>query len=722
MVFLKRKISVVLSVIMIIACIIPSFSFAADDKGFSDAVKAIKQKIDIPDDYKEIDSYKVTYDGIDKWMISWNKDKTYTEGISVCIDSTGRILSYSKYNYNKDYSIGIPNISKQEAKKAAEEFINKMDPDYMSNIRAYENINYYGSMEYTISYYRVVNGLPFYNDGITVDVDYSTGEVTGFNCTWTTDLEFPSKDDIITQEEAQENFEEKLGMRLVYKSYVDYLSRNDRQIKVFLAYEPVYGSYYCIDAKTGEVINDTYYGIYSRDELMLDKTAVGFTAEQGNGIVLTPEELAESDKYKNLLSKEEAEKKARDIAVLGIDSGYELVYSNLTELWYQEGQYQWYMEFGKNDKENKTYSSVTVQMDAVTGELESFYSFSSDSVNADAEPKYDKDAAKAEAEKFFKQIVPEKFSQTVYDNAAERYSNSDENAKNYSFYYLRKANDILFPNNYLNVSFDAVTGKITSFTSNWYKMEISAPDKEVIELEKVYEKLYNDVGLQLQYKVFYKPQEATSDLIYPSDNNKNKEVKIVYAFDASKSMLVDAYTGDLIDYDGSLYVEDEPITYDDIAGCEGEKEILALADIDIGFTGGKFKPHENIIQKDFMYLIAAAKGYNLSLTNDDIDNIYEYLKSLGIIKEDEIDQDALITREEAAKFIIRALGLEKAAQIKGIYNVNFADADSINEDLIGYVVLAEGLQFISRTDGKILPKNNITREEAALIIYNYLKQ
>lgn len=721
---MKRKISVILSIIMVLACILTPLSQAADDKGFSDAVKAIKQKIDIPDDYKEIDSYKTTNDGVERWIITWNKDKDYSEGIRVCIDNTGRILSYNKYNYNKEYSISIPNISRQEAKKAAEEFINKMDSSYMGNIKAYENTGNYSYTQYAFTYYRLVNGIPFYNDGITLYVDSSTGEVTEFYCTWSTDLEFPSKDNIISQETAQANYKDKLGMRLVYKSYINY-SSEDNKIKVFLAYEPIYGSSYCIDAKTGEVINSSCYGIYSNEEKAANKSGAQEADTGGSGIVLTPEEIAESDKYKNLLSKEEAENKARSIALLGIDSGYKLQNSSLMELWYQEGQYQWYLRFTKSDNENNVYSNISVQLDAATGELKSYYLSSFENQDPNAEPKYDRNTGKVEVEKFLKQVVPEKFNQTEYDNTGEQYGNMDEEAKYFNYTYQRKVNNILFPDNYLSVGFNAVTGKITSFTSGWYDIEIPKPDKGIIDMEKVYEKLFNDVGLQLQYEIFYTPGNSSQDLIYPIENGQNREVKIVYEINTAKPALFDAYTGDILKYDGSLYKEEKPITYDDITGCVGEKEILALADMNIGFYGGKFKPNENILQKDFMYLIAAAKGYNVRVTDDDedqINNIYEYLKRMNIINEDEIDKNAPITREEAAKYIIRALGLEKAAQIKGIYKVNYEDGDKINEDLIGYVVLAEGLRFISKTGDNILPKNYVTRSEAAIMIYNYLKQ
>ena len=88
-----------------------------------------------------------------------------------------------------------------------------------------------------------------------------------------------------------------------------------------------------------------------------------------------------------------------------------------------------------------------------------------------------------------------------------------------------------------------------------------------------------------------------------------------------------------------------------------------------------------------------------------------------LIKEDEISPDSYVTRSDAAKFIIRALGLSMVADLENIYSPVFND---ITEN-IGSVNILYGLGLI-KGDGKgnYNPKTPITRAETAVIIYNYL--
>jgi len=100
--------------------------------------------------------------------------------------------------------------------------------------------------------------------------------------------------------------------------------------------------------------------------------------------------------------------------------------------------------------------------------------------------------------------------------------------------------------------------------------------------------------------------------------------------------------------------------------------------------------------------------------------MYKQLIRRGIVKEGEKDPDAIITRENAVKFIIRVLNYEKVANIRGIFIVPFEDAEDIAPELEGYVAIAAGLKIVSGSGGKFNPKKELTRAEAAVMIYNCL--
>ena len=69
------------------------------------------------------------------------------------------------------------------------------------------------------------------------------------------------------------------------------------------------------------------------------------------------------------------------------------------------------------------------------------------------------------------------------------------------------------------------------------------------------------------------------------------------------------------------------------------------------------------------------------------------------------------------------MGYDKVANIENIYKDVFKDTNEISKELKGYVTLAYALGII-QGDGKlpatINPKNELKREDAANIIYNYV--
>ena len=93
----------------------------------------------------------------------------------------------------------------------------------------------------------------------------------------------------------------------------------------------------------------------------------------------------------------------------------------------------------------------------------------------------------------------------------------------------------------------------------------------------------------------------------------------------------------------------------------------------------------------------------------------------GILKQEEKSMEAKVTREEAVKYIIRAFGQEPLDNIRDVYKLEYDDADKISPNLKGHVAIAEGLGLISG-DGNFRPTDNLTREEAAVIIYNILNR
>jgi hypothetical protein len=190
---------------------------------------------------------------------------------------------------------------------------------------------------------------------------------------------------------------------------------------------------------------------------------------------------------------------------------------------------------------------------------------------------------------------------------------------------------------------------------------------------------------------------------------------------------LDPYTGEIMDYNGKPYKKEVKIEYSDIAGHYAEKQITAIGQIGIGFSDKEYKPDLVMVQKDFLWLLSKTSNeYYSPLTNGvadkkEIEDMYKSLIAMGIIKDGEVAPNAEINRENAVRFIIRALKLESVASLNDIWNCPFSDKDSFETGNIGYITLAYGMGIV-KGDGEMnfSPKLTLTRGQAAIIIYNFL--
>jgi hypothetical protein len=389
----------------------------------------------------------------------------------------------------------------------------------------------------------------------------------------------------------------------------------------------------------------------------------------------------------------------------------------------------WSIEFSKERSEKgEDYRYVNVRIDAKTGELLEFNT--SYPQKGDEKAKYNENESKAVVEKFLKEFSPEKFKNVVFDDNYQRdiipfiKSESQELPRYYNFNYTRMINGIPFIGNGIYVNFDAVSGKITSYNCQWFSNVKFASTQNVVSIDKVYDKVFNEIGYYLQYKLKYNREVYEKYAsVYPRDEVK-PEVKLVYAPNPQKTLIIDAFKNVLLDQNGEEYKENKA-NYTDIEDSFAKDEIIALAENGIIIDGDKFNPNANITQKDFLYMIVKTSFpyETFKLTNqDDLDRMYGVLITQGIVKKDEKSPYATVKREDAVKFIIRGMKFDKVADIKGIYNCQFKDVNEISEGLVGYVTIANGLNIVSGDEGYFKPQEKLSRAQAAVMIYNVLQK
>jgi len=209
-----------------------------------------------------------------------------------------------------------------------------------------------------------------------------------------------------------------------------------------------------------------------------------------------------------------------------------------------------------------------------------------------------------------------------------------------------------------------------------------------------------EINVLNQYDPNYGSKERYYD--YSEAYKVDYEIRLVYRPDINPAY-ISPFTGEQLDYRGEVYTTDEPYHYSDIADTEENRDIFLLADMDIGFEGGKFLP-------------------NMLVTEGEVNQLLEKLGYWSSDNEAASASDKLITREELAYTFIKKLGLESIARIPGIYTTGYADESLINKDYVGAVALAKGLKLMP-DDGSSLfnPKNNITRRELVTLLLHFAR-
>lgn len=705
---MNKKATILLIVLtMIFTSLVPSFSYGEKQYGkkLEEVILKTKKLFEITSEYDKFNSNISEYDGRTIFNLSWQDSKKKLGNINITADIDGNIISFDNYvdDYNRVEN-KVPKYSRDQAQEIAMSFINKVSPDIkaikLSEDTGLDNLN---DVFYNFTYFRYVDEIKYREDTININVNKYTGEVSNYYVNWDRDIEFPSTDKIIEMERAKTLFKEKIGLKLLYKiNREDYrpIDMGSVENEYYLAYsviEPDKG----IDALTGEKINVNYYGPYYGNEGMGGEAAVE------NDI--SPEEQESIDQLKNILSEEKAQEKARQ--AIGIDDDYKLQDQNLYKSYKNSTDYIWDMYFVNENKDNDS-PNVNIGIDAKTGELLSFYKNLEQ--NSKGKDTISKERALELARIYLDKQIPDKKDKIELIDDMNNYIDLNIEPKIYNFRFIRKEKEVYVEDDNIYIGLDAVSGDIVSYSIDWYKGEFPNKDS-IISIDEAYKILWKEIGLELMY-VKVQNENISSNTL----DKDNAVVKLAYMLNSDKPSIIDAKTGDILDYSGKPYKEMKAISYNDIENSYARDKIKTLAKYGIGLKGESFLPKEKIKQGEYISLLWKSIEQNRfeELSQEELYN--RFIRS-GYMLENEKNPDAIVTKAESVKYIIRIMNLEEVAKLQGIYKDIFKDQSEIEQGFKGYINLAYGLKILNGNGtGNINPKAELKREDAANIIYNYI--
>ncbi len=683
---MKKVIALILSLLFIMPAAFADTDFSNQ---MSEALLKVKEKIEIPSELTEFESNISDYKSKITYNFDWHDEK-YEKSINVSADENGRILNYNNHTL-KSSDKKLTDIPKKEIISFADTFLKKVLPDMYTDasdklVLDEKSYRAGGSLRYYFTYNRCKNMVPVNNNAVSVSVAIDeNGQLMmrSMSANIDYDASFVQKSGEV--DALTEKYKKAFPMELVYKNEYnsDWKAKGEPRMLPVLIYrhKDNEAGYICVES--GEIaLEDTENNLF-RDESAED-SVMGSLNNKNEAF--TEKELAEITAVGNLLSREEIENKIKALPYVSFPKNLSLESSRLSKN--DEDRYLYSFHYSNKDDEKHSYMSITA--DAKDGKLINYYC-STEYSGKDETSLTEKEKASAQkkTEEFLKEAAGEDFKNTIL-------SESSENNGYVNSYYYRTVNNVKHTDNGISVGFDGKNGTVISYSLSFTGGEFKDPAQAIGE-EAAYKKL-----------LFYSPIVRC----YVKTGGSYKECVTL----EKTGVTLDAITGEILNKN-----QDENISfsYDDIKGHWVEKAAVALSEIQVGFEGAALNPDSDVTQEDFLRLIASGIYGNYYHTYSQ-DDLYEALIREKVISEDEKAPSSQVKREDAFVYIIRMINLEKVAELKDIYKVDFADGKLLSEGKVGYSAILSGLGVITGDGGYLRPQSNLTRAEAIAMLYRYL--
>jgi hypothetical protein len=435
------------------------------------AISTVKDNFNIPQEYTKFTSGLNMDNQRQSWSLNWSPPDQPGGNFSAQVDaSTGEIISMNNWKNNPKPGpiVQIPSIQASAAQDIAVKLVTSLANSKLAELQLLpmDNTNIplsnYGPVGYTVRWQRLVNDIPFANDGITVQVNTLDGEIMSYAMNWTPLTQIPAANGVISPSKAEECFQNAPILELQYFTPPPMrpLSSGEKQdIKLVYQLNNSYPSG-AIDALTGEPVKvnyGDYYGYSSKGRYggMGDAMSV----PQHEAAVLTPAEQTEIAKSTQLISQDEAV--AAVNRWVSIPDTLVLRGSNLGTGGLSEDSRVWNLNW--NDSENKPEEQpqyMSARVDAVTGELLGF-DLSYPGPNTD-KPVIERNQAQTIAEDFIQQIQTSHFKEIklLDDSLPMDKGYSDNGLQRFNYY--RVVNGIPYHGNGINITVGTVSKKLST--------------------------------------------------------------------------------------------------------------------------------------------------------------------------------------------------------------------------------------------------------------------
>lgn len=686
----KRIVSVFVVVLLMLNL---SVVYAAESNSsdLENIISIVKQKAGIDDTLEEFNINTISEDGNKTYNLTWN-DEYKCEYVSVICDNNGRISDYNHYGVQSIID-EARDITYADAVEFTDNFMHNLAPELFENendclIRE-DCDEKDASNTFVITYNRMYNGIRVEDNVAAVEVCSFDDKLYISNAYIDYDYDASFEGEFTPIENYQEAYIKAFPIELIYRDINrSYLRRNENDIKTALLYRCKDNKYGYILASDGSVVEKDEEAspyIPKNEEFALDESGAMASSSNG-GSLLSEEELAEIKNMAGLIDENKAIEIVKQIPGIKIDDELKMTYSSIRKV-----NENYYISVNLCKDDNNDYSYISLCLDAMTGKL----------IHYNCSYNYDnkKDASESEIEnanikidEFLSYVIPKESKELT-----ESYVSTEKNLITKK--YDRVVNDVRYVDDGIYIEYDATEQKIVNYNYDFEENIIFDKPEPIIGAEEAYKAMVKVNPIELRY--------VKTDGVYKPCYTLNEKFLEINAFTGEKFDLTTEYS--------------TKCDYKDIEGHWAEDAIRGLAEKGIVLNDEYFSPDDEICQEELLRLFAAGTWY-ADYINYDSQQLYGRVIRNGIIKKGEISATSKVKREDAFKYLIRMNGLEKIAALHGIFKVDYADGNEVSDELLGYAAILSGMNVISGDGGYLRPNDNLTRAEAATLLYNYMNR
>lgn len=713
------------------------------------AEKLARQYVKIPNDYKLQGASFTTRKKVNGtgqiWAFDFIKRKNDKPigSIRAAIDAgSGQLLSFYSYEDQPNAQPTYPlKVDRAAAERQAAGFMVELARDYASQVKWNEDYGVRvlpplsGEVRHELRYDRMVNGIPYADNYIQLEIN-SEGHVLSYELEWDDTITFPEASKPMSLIEAEQSIRKRAEPELAY--LVPYGMRKKEPMLTYRLPS------FAIDAVTGE---------------RLPEDNQSFSMETVEKEPLTAKPLATPPKPGKLT---EAEAIALVEKAFQLPEGSKLQQSSFNEYENEAGitHSRWSLNWSVM-KDGKAGGYAHASVDGSTGVISNYYGYTDE--KSTSEPTSTEgislDAAVEKAVEVIKKQLPWLTDQIhlqkpLEDNYKGR---KPEHIGSYYIPFVRKIHGATVVYDHLAVGINAMTGEADSFgaTLSSYKYPAQAP--KPIEKSQVMDRFmdYYKVGLtyRLSKELLWNgeplPFESYSMLVdsgklSEKDVDVQTKVELIYRLVSKprhENVFLDAQSGEWRNSETGETTSLQIPKAMDAAGHWAEESLgLMVAYKALELEDGKVRPNEVITRGELIKMLVLARSGGRQYSLDGINNsskrasfndvsadsaYFAYVESaleekLIDLGDGSFNPDEKVSRDEMGELIVRALGYNALANHDHIFKSSFKDAADIQNK--GQAAIVVGLKIMSLSDGKFLPKKQVTRGEASIAFFRYLQK